>query len=116
MIQSANQLLKELDSERRKDPSDKEKIKKLIQKLIDIGEYPAQTVPGNPSTIEQMVTFWGTYWHRWIGELECPSCHVDLRDHENGPPFTRQTGIYSRELDRTVSWKCPDCGYEWKRT
>lgn len=27
----------------------------------------------------------------------------------------RQIGIYNLELDRTVMWKCPDCGHEWER-
>jgi predicted RNA-binding Zn-ribbon protein involved in translation (DUF1610 family) len=27
----------------------------------------------------------------------------------------RQIGIYSTEKDRTVAWRCPDCGHEWSR-
>lgn len=27
----------------------------------------------------------------------------------------RQIGIYSMERDRTVRYKCPDCGHEWDR-
>ena len=27
--------------------------------------------------------------------------------------FGRQIGICSLEKDRTVAWKCPDCGHEW---
>lgn len=27
----------------------------------------------------------------------------------------RAVGIYSREKDRTVAWKCPDCEHEWAR-
>ncbi len=27
----------------------------------------------------------------------------------------REIGIYSMETDRTVAWKCPDCGHEWER-
>lgn len=27
----------------------------------------------------------------------------------------RQIGIYSIEKDRTVAWRCPECGHEWVR-
>lgn len=27
----------------------------------------------------------------------------------------RAMGIYDREKDCTVAWKCPDCGEEWER-
>lgn len=27
----------------------------------------------------------------------------------------RAIGIYDMELDRTVAWKCPDCGHQWGR-
>ena len=27
----------------------------------------------------------------------------------------RQIAIYSRELDRTVAYQCPDCTHEWPR-
>ena len=27
----------------------------------------------------------------------------------------RAIGIYSMEKDRTVAYRCPDCGHEWKR-
>lgn len=28
----------------------------------------------------------------------------------------RQLAIYSRERDRTVAHRCPDCDHEWSRT
>ena len=27
----------------------------------------------------------------------------------------RALGIYDRDLDRTVSWECPDCTHRWGR-
>ena len=27
----------------------------------------------------------------------------------------RQIGLYDLFEDRTVEWRCPDCGHEWKR-
>ena len=27
----------------------------------------------------------------------------------------RQIGISSREKDRVVAWRCPDCDHEWSR-
>lgn len=29
--------------------------------------------------------------------------------------FGKQIGLYSMEKDRTVAWKCPECGHEWER-
>jgi hypothetical protein len=56
----------------------------------------------------------------------CPGCEADLRGepipeevrehYGNHTHFSRRIGIYSRESDRTVRWRCPDCGHEWERT
>lgn len=27
--------------------------------------------------------------------------------------WKRQIGIYDMDRDRTVAWRCPDCGHEW---
>jgi ribosomal protein L37AE/L43A len=55
----------------------------------------------------------------------CPGCGGDLRggeippgdrDHFGGKAhFSRKIGIYDRGADRTVAWRCPDCGHEWAR-
>jgi rubrerythrin len=55
----------------------------------------------------------------------CPKCNVDFKDkpipekhrefYGNETHFSRLIFIYDRDLDRTVSWRCPDCGYTWKR-
>jgi hypothetical protein len=29
--------------------------------------------------------------------------------------FSRVIGIYSMDEDRTIAWRCPDCGQEWPR-
>jgi hypothetical protein len=57
--------------------------------------------------------------------MNCPNCKTDLtgepipeKDREafgGATHFDRQIGIYDRRLDRTVAFKCPDCGYEWAR-
>ncbi len=58
-------------------------------------------------------------------ERYCPSCDADLRgepipdetrEHYSVTHYSRRIGIYDRRLDRTVAWRCPDCGYEWPRT
>lgn len=55
----------------------------------------------------------------------CPKCGADFQ----GPPipeqhrqhygkhthFSRLIGIYDMDRDRTVAWRCPDCGHEWPR-
>jgi hypothetical protein len=85
----------------------------LIDELIKRGVYPAQSKTGN--SIYAMVDGWGAYWHIWNSPLNCPSCNADLRDHEHGPPGKREIAIYDRMLDRTVAFRCPDCGHEWSR-
>ena len=54
----------------------------------------------------------------------CPHCHADLtgepipeniRASYGATHYTRTIAIYPRERDRTVAWRCPDCGKEWKR-
>jgi hypothetical protein len=45
----------------------------------------------------------------WPSPQACPHCQADLRDRENGVPYSRIISIYSREEDRTTHWKCPDC-------
>ena len=54
----------------------------------------------------------------------CPSCGVQFqgdpipeKDQESfgATHFSRKIGVYSRERDRTVAWRCPDCGHEWSR-
>lgn len=52
--------------------------------------------------------------------FRCPKCDADLDGgpmpgvSDNGHPrYTRAISIYSREKDRTVAWRCPDCKHEW---
>jgi predicted RNA-binding Zn-ribbon protein involved in translation (DUF1610 family) len=55
----------------------------------------------------------------------CPACGADWRDepipenirHHYGDRthFSRRIGIYDMGSDRTVAWRCPDCGKEWPR-
>lgn len=55
----------------------------------------------------------------------CPHCKANLlgdpipeesREHFGDKThFRRVIAIYSREQDRTVAWRCPDCGYEEAR-
>lgn len=30
--------------------------------------------------------------------------------------FKREIAIYDRDRDRTVAYRCPDCGHEWNRS
>lgn len=55
---------------------------------------------------------------------QCPHCGVSLQGDPIPEPsqpmygathFSRKIGIYSRETDRTVAWRCPDCEKEWPR-
>lgn len=101
-------LLKLLNEERGKfTESDHRRIKLFIAALIEKGEYPSETVEGNPNSVWQMVKGWGAYWHRWDGTLECPHCKADLRDLVTGPPFMRAIGHTVN--DRCAYYTCPDC-------
>lgn len=94
-------------------PKDEQLQKKTVgsmtEELVKRGVYPKETVPGNPNTVEQMVTYWGAFWHIWEGVLECPHCKEDLRCHRTGPPFKREIGHYDRATDRTQWFSCPAC-------
>ena len=72
----------------------------------------------------------------------CPNCNADLDGDSIWEHFFKQTGsetdadriadhyaatrekgkfgrviaLYDRDKDRTVGWKCPDCGHAWERT
>ncbi len=61
---------------------------------------------------------------------KCPHCGADLVGDQIDPDvadqyagewyngkkyFSRRIGLYDMGLDRTVKWKCPDCGGEWDR-
>jgi hypothetical protein len=56
----------------------------------------------------------------------CPNCKANLvgepipeesREAYGGKThFRRVIGLYSRERDRTVAWRCPDCEYTEQRT
>lgn len=49
----------------------------------------------------------------------CPNCDSDQRDREHlvdgEPKYWRTIGVYDRDRDRTVAWKCPDCNHQWER-
>lgn len=42
---------------------------------------------------------------------------IPVKDREayGATHFSRIISIYDRALDRTVAYKCPDCGKEWTR-
>jgi len=84
------------------------RMQALIDELVERGYYPPKTVTGQH--ILSMVRGYGVEWHKWRGPLDCKACKVDLRDHENGPPFKREIGIYDSDRDRTTYFRCPDCG------
>jgi hypothetical protein len=54
----------------------------------------------------------------------CPKCNADLQGdpipeksrHLYGAThFSRRMALYDQGRDRTVAFKCPDCGHEWAR-
>lgn len=100
-------LLAELKVEREKyTKSDKDKMKRICDRLVELGEYPEKSGIGYEPL--KMVECWGVDWHIFRGPLECRHCGADLRD-QKGPPFKREIGVYDRDQDRTVAFMCPDC-------
>ena len=57
--------------------------------------------------------------------MVCPACKADLHGelipeeqrkwYGDATHFNRVIGIYDRDLDMTVAWRCPDCGHQWER-
>jgi hypothetical protein len=54
----------------------------------------------------------------------CPHCNANLQGEPipeeqqkfyNSTHFIKKIGIYDLVKDRTVKWKCSDCGGEWDR-
>ncbi len=55
---------------------------------------------------------------------DCPKCGVswdagdipeESRENYSEPyKFSRLIGVYCRDSDRTVAWRCPDCDEEWE--
>jgi hypothetical protein len=109
---TTEEILEELSCERSKfTKSNEDKMRELVNLLIERGVYPAKSGIGYDAF--KMMNSWGVDWYIYRGIQNCPACDTDLCDRENGPPFKREIGIYDRNKDRTVSWKCPDCGGEW---
>lgn len=44
----------------------------------------------------------------------CPYCGADFRYGPNGE-YSKLIAIYSRERDKTVAYRCPNCGKEDER-
>lgn len=54
----------------------------------------------------------------------CPKCNVSFQGEKipekdmhafGATHFSRVIGIYDRDRDMTVAWRCPDCKHEWSR-
>jgi hypothetical protein len=55
----------------------------------------------------------------------CPHCNASMQGsgipeemqhlYGGATHFSRVIGIYSMDEDRTIAWRCPDCGQEWPR-
>ena len=40
----------------------------------------------------------------------CPHCQADLSYKVGDVTYSRLIGIYDQDKDRTVAYRCPDCG------
>jgi len=110
------ELLAELKAERGKfTESDKAKMQILVDRLVELGVYPQSTptMEKYGYTHLKMVEGWGEDWANWREPLNCPHCDHDLRDHDCGPPFKKEIGIYRNDM--TICWLCPFCGKAFNR-
>lgn len=80
----------------------------VVMELVRRGIYPEKSKMGHEP--KEMVMWFGPDWYKYREPLNCPHCNANLRDEEHGPPGKREIGVYSRELDRTMFYTCPDCG------
>ena len=49
-------------------------------------------------------------------DLQGPPIPEKHRQHYGDEThFSRRVGVYDLALDRTMFWRCPDCGVEWDR-
>ena len=107
------QLLDNLKEEREKfTQSDKTKMQKLIDELVQEGVYPSEPTPAMKQynySILTMVESWGEDWYAYGEPFECPHCGANLKDEKSGPPFKREIGISDFFLDCRVDSICPDC-------
>lgn len=109
-MKTVKQLLSELTKEREKfTKENKPKMKAIVDELIARGVYPKR------KDALTMVECYGADWYKYRSPLKCPLCKSNLKDLDHGPPFKREIGMYDRDLDRTVAYKCPDCQGTWPR-
>lgn len=45
----------------------------------------------------------------------CPACGSRWSVVKDGKRGTRIIAIYDRVQDRSIAWRCPDCGRQWDR-
>lgn len=43
---------------------------------------------------------------------ECPYCKMPLSYESGGKVYSKLIGVYSHEQDKTIGWRCPNCGKE----
>ena len=114
--EEVDDLLQELDSLRSKFTQitslDDQRMDNIIAELVERKVYfetPMIRKFSNDKPYRKMVECWGVYWFRYSAPFECPLCEANLCDEVHGPPFKREIGMYSMELDRTTRMICPDC-------
>lgn len=58
---------------------------------------------------------WATFFEKYGSEEEADRVSEMYGASKGSGKWGRQIGIYDLYKDRTVSWRCPDCGGEWSR-
>jgi len=104
-------LLRALHEERNKyTESNKEYMAALVNKLVELGVYPAFGFNGRYPAL-QMVEGYGIDWHQFDAPHYCPLCQSDLRDWEAGAPGKREIYVKPDPIknDHDPYFMCPDC-------
>lgn len=77
---------------------------------VDHGRCPACAADLNGGSI------WQTFMDQTGDEAEADRIAEMYGANRTSGQWGRQIAIYSRETDRTVAYRRPDCDHEWSRT
>lgn len=60
-------------------------------------------------------SIWETFFEKYGTERQADETAALYGATRELGTWGRAIGLYDIAKDRTVSWKCPDCGHEWDR-
>jgi rubrerythrin len=61
-------------------------------------------------------SIWGHFFQKTGSEEQADKAAAVYGANREKGQWGRAIALYDRDEDRTVAWKCPDCGHVWERT